>query len=165
MVKKPSETHGSNDLIRVDEVDAFISIVGERPPHYMPIIICRLEDGRDFNLFAVPQDIVLMIRKIKGYRIDDERETIYDILLSSPKALEELANHLRRVIIDSINPVTYTYSAIAEFGSGNTVIRRRMVPSHAILLALLLGKPIYVKKHLVDEQEKINEEKEDEDPI
>ena len=30
---------------------------------------------------------------------------------------------------------------------------RGIVPSHAIILGLLVGKPIYVRKELVDEQE------------
>lgn len=151
---KPGSTRENSDLIRVVEVDAFISIVGEDPVHYVPVIVCRLEDGRDFNLFSVPQDIVITIRKIKGFHIEDDRETIYDILLSSPKSIETFKKHLKKVVIDSMNPLTYTYSAVAEFGTNGAVIRRRMVPSHAILLALLSNKPIYVKKELVDEQER-----------
>lgn len=148
---------GNNrNLVRVVEIDAFISIVGREPIRYIPVIVCRLEDGRDFNLFSVPQDVVIAIRKIKGYSVDDERETIYDILLSSPESIESIRRHLRRVIIDSINPVTYTYSATAEFSTDGALIKRKMVPSHAILLALFAEKPIYVKKELVDEQERFS---------
>ncbi|WFO75942.1 bifunctional nuclease family protein [Desulfurococcaceae archaeon MEX13E-LK6-19] len=146
------------DLVKVVEIDAFISIVGENPIHYIPVIVCRLEDGRDFNLFSVPQDIVVAIRKIKGYKVEDDRETIYDILLSSPESIEAVRKHLKRVVIDSINPLTYTYSAIAEFGADGALIKRKMVPSHAILLALLSDKPIYVKRELVDEQERYSNE-------
>ena len=161
MTEKLPLDYYEDELIRVDEVDAFISIVGERPIHFIPVIVCRLEDGRDFNLFSVPQDIVVAIRKLKGYSIDDERETIFDIFLSVPSSLENIRKHLRRVIIDSINPLTYTYSATVEFGSNEATIRRKMIPSHAILLALLTRKPIYVKKILVDEQERLDQEGEE----
>lgn len=38
-----------HDLIGVNKVDAFIS-----PMNGVPVIICYLEDGREFNLFYVP---------------------------------------------------------------------------------------------------------------
>jgi bifunctional DNase/RNase len=36
-----------------------------------------------------------------------------------------------------------------------------MIPSHAVYLALLTGKSIYVKKELVDQQEKFGEYEEE----
>ncbi len=158
------------ELIRVYDVDAaitFVEAIIDGVAYPMPertLIICRLEDGREFKLYSVPIEIVEMIRKIKGYEtyseteLKDDRETLYDILISTPGALEELGKHLRRVVIDSINPETYTYSASAEFGDGNTVIRRKMIPSHAILMAMITHKPIFVRKILVDQQENMEDE-------
>ena len=48
-----------HDLIGVNKVDAFIS-----PMNGVPVIICYLEDGREFNLFYVPPDIVNAIHKL-----------------------------------------------------------------------------------------------------
>lgn len=165
--------YSNEELIKVYDVEAsikFIEAVIEGIPYPVPqrtLITCRLEDGREFKLYSVPIDIVEIIRKIKGYNtymeeeFNDDRETLYDIILTTPNAIDALGKHLKRVIIDSINPETYTYSAIAEFGEDKMIIRRKMIPSHAILLALITNKPIYVRKILVDQQEEFREESEE----
>ncbi|ABN69909.1 hypothetical protein Smar_0808 [Staphylothermus marinus F1] len=137
------------DLIRVIDVSG--EIVFDRL--FIPRIVCLLEDGRFFILERVPFDIVVSLKKLDGEEIDDERERLVDVLSSMPDILDILGKHLRRVVINEIDPKTGVYSAIAEFSDGNMAIKRRMVPSHAIFLAKLTNKPIYVKKELVDQQE------------
>ncbi|MEM3163602.1 MAG: hypothetical protein QXN38_04305, partial [Desulfurococcaceae archaeon] len=61
--------------------------------------------------------------------------------------------YLSKVIIDSLDVETYTYAAIAEFVEGGIIVKRKMIPSHAILMALVAGKPVYVRRELVDQQE------------
>ncbi len=141
----------SDELIRVLEVFGDISYDNL----FITRIICRLEDDRYFILERVPFDIVLALKRINGEEIDDDRERLVDILLSMPQVRELLGKSLKRVIIDSIDYRTGVYRAIAEFSDGELVIKRKMVPSHAIFLAVLTGRPIYVRKELVDEQEDI----------
>lgn len=118
-------------------------------------IICRLEDGRYFFLDRVPFDIVISLKKLKGEEIEDDRERLVDILASMPEVLDLLGRHLRRVIINELDPETEVYSAIVEFTDGKMTLRRKMVPSHAIFLAVLTNKPIYIRKTLVDQQEEL----------
>jgi len=165
--------YSDEELIKVYDIEAsitFIEAIIDGIPYPVPqrtLITCRLEDGREFRLYSVPIDIVEMIRKIKGYNtymeeeFNDDRETLYDIILTTPNAIDALGRHLRRVVIDSINPETYTYSATAEFGEDKMIIRRKMIPSHAILLALITHRPIYIRKVLVDQQEEFREESEE----
>ncbi|WP_440058993.1 bifunctional nuclease family protein [Thermogladius sp. 4427co] len=119
----------------------------------VPRIVCELEDGRKFYLERVPYDIILFINKINGRDVEDDRERFGDILMSMPEVLENLGKHIKRVTIEEFDEKRGVYSAYLEFNDGNITIRRKMVPSHAIFLALLVGKPIYVKKELVDEQQ------------
>ncbi|ADI32744.1 bifunctional nuclease family protein [Staphylothermus hellenicus] len=137
------------DLIRV--VDVSGEIVFDRL--FIPRIVCLLEDGRFFILERVPFDIVVSLKKLDGEEMGDERERLVDVLSSMPDILDILGKHLKRVVINEIDSKTGVYSAIAEFSDGNMAIKRKMVPSHAIFLAKLTNKPIYVKKELVDQQE------------
>ncbi len=149
----------SDELLEVVSVKARIEpivIAGIRSD--IPVIICELSDGREFVLAHVSWDIAREIMRIQGDEIGDDRETIYEILFSMPGVIDEIKRNLRRVIIDHLNPETLVYSAYAEFGFDNITIRRKMIPSHAIMLALLADRPIYVKKALVDERESLEEE-------
>ncbi len=126
--------------------EGFISILDTR-------ITCVLEDDREFYLERVPPDIVLSLKKMDGETINDERERFVDVLLSMPEVIGMLGKYLKRVVIDELNNETGVYSATVEFGDGEVIIKRKMVPSHAIFLARLTNKPIYVRKELVDRQE------------
>ncbi|NPA98378.1 MAG: hypothetical protein GXO43_03270 [Crenarchaeota archaeon] len=114
-----------------------------------------MEDGRYFYLERVPFDIIIALKKLRGEEIEDDRERLVDILVSMPEVIELMGKHLKRVIINELNLDTAVYSAIAEFSDGNMIIRRKMVPSHAIFLAVLTNKPIYVRRRLIDEQEEM----------
>ncbi len=147
------------ELVRVVSVTAAIEpVVVEGLYTEMPVIICELSDGREFTLAHVSWDVAREIMRMQGGHIADDRETIYEVLSSMPGVIDEIRRNLRRVVIDSLNPHTLVYSAYAEFGFDEIVIRRKMIPSHAIMLALLADKPIYVKKSLVDEREQMEDE-------
>ncbi len=139
------------DLVKV--VDVYGEIQYERL--FVTRIICILEDGRSFFLERVPFDIVLALKRMHGEEIPDDRERLVDILLSMPQVLEVIGRNLRRVIINELDEESGVYSAIAEFTDGEVMIQRKMVPSHAIFIAALTKKPIYIAKRLVDQQEEI----------
>ncbi|MCD6196426.1 MAG: bifunctional nuclease family protein [Staphylothermus sp.] len=138
-----------DELLLVEEVVAEI-IPGE---FIYTRIRFKLEDGRYFYLYNIPFDIAIALKKMNGEEIEDDRERLMDILMSMPDVLEILGRHLKRVIINDIDYKTGAYSAIAEFSDGNMYVRRKMVPSHAVFLAKLVNKPIYVRSELVDQQE------------
>ena len=141
----------NEDLIRVLEVYGEIGYDNL----FITRIICRLEDGREFILERVPFDIVLALKRINGETIDDDRERIVDILLSMPEVRRILGENLEKIVIDHLDHNTGVYSATAIFNDHGLIVKRKMVPSHAIFLAVLTNKPIYVKKKLVDEQEEL----------
>ncbi|EHP69543.1 MAG: DUF151 domain-containing protein [Metallosphaera yellowstonensis] len=139
------------EYIKVSKVDAFIS-----PMNGVPVIVCYLEDGREFNLFYVPADIVQAINKLlRPDQVETtytselaKRETVYDIISFIPEITEQLSKRVTYIAIDGI--LDDIYLATLELNFGGLVIQKRMIPSHAIYLALLTGKPILVKKELVD---------------
>ncbi|MEM0199624.1 MAG: DUF151 domain-containing protein [Saccharolobus sp.] len=146
-----------DDYIRVSSIDAFFM-----PIHSIPTIVCYLEDGRQFYLFSVPAEIVVAINKTKGNKeeeeVGDKRENIYDILTFIPEVVDQFSKHLEKVTVDDIIRETGVYVATVEFKFDGVTIQKRMIPSHAIFLAVIANKPIFVKKELVDEQEKESRE-------
>jgi len=152
-----------DEILLVKKVEAEIIHRRIRNGRYNDIVIvdtrikCILEDNRVFYLEKVPPEIVYSLKRIDGVDLGDDRERFIDVLLSIPEVIEIIAKHLKSVVIDEFDEETGVYSASVEFSDGNIVIVRKMIPSHAIFLAKLAGKPIYVKKKLVDQQESIYE--------
>ena len=150
------------NLIRVKKVEAFF-----HPVHAIPTMVLYLEDNREFKMFYIPPEIVILINKLQGKNEyehiigNDNRESIYDVLYDilsfSSEIKENLSNIVNRVIIDDIMRESGVYVATVEFKFDGVIIEKKLIPSHAVLLALLCDKPIYVKRQLVEEQE--NEER------
>ncbi len=141
-------------LLRAEQVEAMIA---PNPPH-TAVIILTLEDGRSFTLYGVPYEIVVAINKLQHpdqYSDFGSRESVFEVLLHFRDELKTVGSRLIRVVVDELDYSTGLYSAKAEFDLGGIVLRKRMIPSHAIYLALLFDKPIYVLKRLVDEQEEM----------
>lgn len=140
------EVHGEFIKRRVVLEEQLISVIDAR-------VTCVLEDDRVFHLERVPPEIVFSLKKMNGENIGDDRERLVDILVSVPEAINSIAKYLKRIIINSVDSDTGIYSALVEFGDGAITIKRKMVPSHAIFLARLTNRPIYIKRELVDQQE------------
>jgi bifunctional DNase/RNase len=123
----------------------------------IPVIVLELEDGREFTLYNVPYEIIVAINKL---RTDErfqlgERESIFEVLVDFRDSMKGIGDIIEYVIIDEIDYRTSLYTAKVFFNLGGISITRRMIPSHAIFLALLYNKPIYVSKSLVDQQEEL----------
>jgi bifunctional DNase/RNase len=146
------------NLIRVKRVDAFFY-----PLHAIPTMVLYLEDSREFKMFYIPPEIVILVNKLQGKNEyegitgNDNRESLYDILYDiisfSNDIKENLKKIVNRVIIDDIIKESGVYVATVEFKFDGVIIEKKLIPSHAVLLALLCDKPIFVKKQLVEEQE------------
>jgi len=146
------------NLIRVERVDAFFY-----PIHAIPTMVLHLEDNREFKMFYIPPEIVILVNKLQGKNEyegitgNDNRESIYDILYDiisfSSDIKENLKKIVNRVIIDDVIKESGVYVATVEFKFDGVIIEKKLIPSHAVLLALLCDKPIFVKKQLVEEQE------------
>ncbi|BCU70532.1 bifunctional nuclease family protein [Stygiolobus caldivivus] len=152
------QTDIDENLIRVKRVDAFFY-----PLHAIPTMVLYLEDSREFKMFYIPPEIVILVNKLQGKNeyeqivASDNRESIYDVLYDilsfSSDVKEYLKKIVNRVIIDDIVRESGVYVATVEFKFDGVIIEKKLIPSHAVLLALLCDKPIYVKKQLVEEQE------------
>lgn len=144
----------STDLIKVEKVEAFFY-----PIHGIPTMVLYLEDGREFKMFQIPIEIVIALNRFQEKRDyeeflrGDKRENIYDVLAFSSEVKEQLNKIINRVVINDVNEEYGVYIATVEFKFDGVIIEKQLIPSHAIFLALVANRPIYVKKNLVDEQE------------
>lgn len=138
------------ELLRVVEVDAFIQYSDQMNP--LTVIQCYLEDGRYFNLYLVPLEIVIALNKIRGHGVENNRETLFE-LLTMFEEIGILRERIEKVVVDEVSEETHLYTAKVYIKGQGFTFAKRMVPSHAIFLALLIGAPVYVSKDLVDSQE------------
>ncbi len=136
-------------LIKAVDVDAFI--VPENPN--VPVMTLKLEDGEDFYLYNVPYDIVDIIKRIKEDNVIEtivKRESIFDLIYVHDDLRNILEEDLEKVVIDEFDPETMLFTASVYFSNGAARIVKRMIPSHAVYLALIAGKPIYVSRKIVE---------------
>ncbi len=127
--------------------------------HTVPIIVLELEDGREFTLYNVPYEIVRAINRLQSGEQEPpgDRESLFEVLIDMRDMAAELGRRLEYVVIDEIDPSLSLYTAKAFFNLDGIGMTRRMIPSHAVFLALLYNKPVYVSKRLVDMQQEFEE--------
>jgi len=140
-------------MVRVVKIEAFLMPT----PPYTPVISCHLEDGRQFNLYYVPYEIVIAINRIQGEDYEVDRESLFDVLpMIAGEFKDALKSRVRAVYIDGLNRKTMLYSATMEIKVNGAIIKRKMIPSHAIYLALLTNSEVYVAEELVKHQEELS---------
>jgi len=140
-------------MVRVVKIEAFLMPT----PPYTPIISCHLEDGRQFNLYYVPYEIVIAINRIQGEDYEVDRESLFDVLpMIAGEFKDVLKARIKAVYIDGLNRKTMLYSAAMEIKVDGAIIKRKMIPSHAIYLALLTNSEVYVAEELVKHQEELS---------
>ncbi|BCU67306.1 hypothetical protein HS7_07430 [Sulfolobales archaeon HS-7] len=144
------------DELKVVRIEAFFT-----PTQATPVIVCYLEDDRQFVLYHILPEIIIAINKLLGVGDYSEhfghgRETLYDVLSSINELRDTLSEKISRVVIDQLYPDLGVFSATLELRFDGVIIEKKMVPSHAIYLALLADKPIYVRKNLIDSQQSEN---------
>ncbi len=135
-------------------------------------ITCYLDNGEEFHLYNVPTEIVIAMAKMKDsmselYEPENFRDTVFGVLIMFIEKLRPLKDSITRVVIDGFNPEDLVYKASLYINVDGMSIRKSMIPSHAIFLALLFNKPIYVSEDILKiakELEKdYDEESEDEE--
>jgi len=155
-------SRSSDSLIRV--VDVYVSQRLVRDIYrgfswYMVELNLALEDGRVFTMVNIPSDVAEAIAIHKGSATPPRRQSLFTFLLSNENFKDVLARGLKRVVIDELDPTTGLYTASVDFEDEGVSLTIKMIPSHAVYLALLAGRSIYVKKELVDQQERLEEER------
>jgi bifunctional DNase/RNase len=141
----------SDKIIKVEKVEAFVT---PTPPH-TTVIVCYLENGKQFVLYYVPIEIVMAINKLfeSEYNVENYRENVYEILPKLPLVVDNLSKYIDKIVIDEYFKESNVYSATIDLKFDGVIIQRRMIPSHAIYLALIARRPVYVSEELVEAQE------------
>lgn len=119
-------------------------------PSLPPALTLQLEDGRVFPMFSIPVNTIIAIGNIiYGKRIvDDERKNFGEILAEIPIVREQLGKIVKKVVIDRIDNSDRFYATATLALNGDEKLVT-MVPSSAILLALLANAEIYVDEMLL----------------
>ncbi len=117
----------------------------------------HLEDNKRLTLVNIPPEIAATINRLNMGDVPPERQSLYDVLANNEKFRDVFEKILEKVIIDEINMENGLYSAHAIFKSEGITLKVKMIPSHAIYLALVLDKPIYVSEALVKLEEEDEE--------
>ena len=140
-------------LLKVTDLEGYI--MPSQPP--IPILVCNLENGKSFILYSVPYEVITALNEVKG---PTGRSSIFDLLVTFARELEEsIGRKIKKVVIDTFDPGYMVYGASVYIDTGGATIVKKVIPSHAIFLAHLLNRPIYVTEELVTIQESIFEEK------
>ncbi len=151
-------------LLKSDDISVFIGLAQEGSTSYIITgIELILEDGRSLTLVNIPVDVANAIKALRGDIDFPRRESLFDLLANYEAFKDELARTLKKVIIDELDMTTGLYTATVEFEDEGMVSEIKMIPSHAIFLALLTGAPIYVSKELVDLEESLDRDEDEED--
>uniref|UniRef100_A0A7J3ZKR7 BFN domain-containing protein n=1 Tax=Fervidicoccus fontis TaxID=683846 RepID=A0A7J3ZKR7_9CREN len=159
LLEEPFELD-KKDYLRVIDIEAFVA---PGTPG-VPVIVLHLEGGLNLTLYHVPYEIVEAINNAKGIDlsisgvIGKDRESIFDILVFHDDLRNTLTSDLSYVVVDELDTETMLFTARAVFSNGNTRVERRMIPSHAVFLAYISDKPIYVKRDLAEGQSAFEEE-------
>ena len=134
--------------VRVVNVEALIKPL----PPQIPTLVLYLEDGREFALYNVPYEIVKSINKLQGVKISEKpRETIFDLFTYFKGIRDELERIVEKVVVDELDEYAGLYTAKLYINLKAMKMIIPMVPSHAIYIALIVGKPIYVDESLLEE--------------
>ncbi|ALU12000.1 hypothetical protein EYM_07060 [Ignicoccus islandicus DSM 13165] len=136
--------------IKVVNVEALIKPL----PPQIPTLVLYLEDGREFVLYNVPYEVVKSINKLQGVSIRERpRETIFDLFTYFKGIRDELEKIVEKVVIDEVDEYTGLYTAKLYINLKAMKMIIPMVPSHAIYIALVVEKPIYVDESLIKNKE------------
>ena len=144
----------------------FEPLITETDGYEMGALNCLLENGDVLTLYNVPLEITKAIAKLlKDDDIleveEDSRDSIYELLIMIHPKLGAFKESVNQVIIDSFNRSFGTYSASLYMNVDGIYLKRVMIPSHAIFLALLFNKPIYVTEEVVRTSKELEEGPED----
>lgn len=143
------------ELIKAKGV--YISRLPMRYPggdYYVISMNIELEDDRIFTMVNIPPDVAEAISIFLGERgYPSWRQSLFTLLLQNESLRDALSKGLDRVVIDELDERSGVYSATVVFKGDGVSMSVKMIPSHAVYLALLAGKSIYVHEKLLQEQE------------
>jgi len=108
-----------------------------------------LEDGRKFEMYHVSVDVIEALEMMKRGDPPPRRQSLFTFLAYNENFRDIIGQYLEKVVIDEFDEKTGLYTATVHFHSDGLRLTIKMIPSHAIFLAMLAEKPIYVAESLV----------------
>ncbi|MEB3756823.1 MAG: DUF151 domain-containing protein [Desulfurococcales archaeon] len=145
---------GEKELLKTIDLNTFV-IVDKDEFGYVGVINLFLENGKTFTMYYVPLEIVSALNQMENEEFAEEyivkRESLFDLLPQLEFFKDSARRTVKRVIIDSLDESSGLYTATLELTFDTVTIQKKMIPSHAIFLARISNKPIYVHKSLVEE--------------
>jgi bifunctional DNase/RNase len=154
------KNNSSTELLRVI---GFEPLITETDGFEMGALNCILENGDVITLYNVPLEIVRAIAKLLKEdelesSADDSRDTIYEVLIMVQPKLKDFRSSIREIVIDDFNKNFGTYSASIYMNVDGISLKRSLIPSHAIFLALLFDKPVYVTRRIAEISKELENE-------
>ncbi len=127
------------------------------PNYPLPILRCKLENGEYFDMSSIPIDAAIAIERLaNGVDITTDPRMILALVLAEIPAIESvLRSSIEEVVIDDVikHGVGYVYCASVKININGRSVRKVMVPSSAIVLALLAGADVYVDEKVMMSRE------------
>ncbi len=143
----------NEELVRVTRVEPFAKGFNDPATGFMAQTLgleLTLDNGDTFTLVNIPSDVAYAIYMLSSDEVPPRRQSIYTFLANHEDFKDLMRRTLKRIVIDEFDESTGLYTATVEFGDSNMSISIKMIPSHAIFLALITKKPIYVTRKLVE---------------
>lgn len=134
-----------------------IKIVGYKilfhPRFQYSMLRCSLADGRSFDMSSIPIDAAIAIERLaNGIDITSDPRMILALFLAEIPFIERaLSDTIKEVVIDDVleHRGGYVYCASVKVNINGKTFRKIMVPSSAIILALLAGAEVYVDERFL----------------
>lgn len=150
-------------LLRAVKATPFTKTLADPQTGYPAYVIIGLrldlEDGHTFTMVNIPYDVAEAIKMItEEGQPPPQRQSLFALLINNEYFREMIESSLKEVVIDELDENTGLYTASAVFHQDGVTLKVKMIPSHAVYLALLAGKPIYVREDFVDENLELEED-------
>jgi len=154
-------------IVRVVDIEPLIA---RTDGFEMGALNCITEEGDSIVLYNAPLEITKAIARILREELplggeEDYRDSIFDVLIMVQPKLTQLEESISRVVIDGFNRRLGTYSASIYMEIDGISLKRTVIPSHAIFIALLFNKPIYVTEKVVEISKELEKEEMQEEDL
>ncbi len=161
------------EAYRVVDVAPIYQLVYNEEGDYPPVaarypigLRLYLENGEMFEMYYVPPEVIEALEMIRNGNPPPRRQSLFSLLAFHDEFKDLMDKSLDKVVIDEFDENTGVYTATVHFESDGLHLTVKMIPSHALFLAMITDKPVYVSEELLEvalEEEEDNEGEESED--
>lgn len=135
-------------FLKAVEMEAYVA---SKDP-LIPVLLLILDNGEELELYNVPYEIARFVMNDFTFVEKDsnkERNDIFSFIATHEDIVNLLKDDIEKVVIDDFDEKNMVYSATIYFSRGGTKIQRKFIPSHAIFLAIIANKEIFVSEKVL----------------